>query len=379
MKNKKILLCSTLILLMLGLLGCGPKRVDLMDIATVKYTGIDGEGKASVHMEWKEVESYLNSNVNAKKGINLLSIVTLEDSVEYSLDKKENLSNGDKIELTVTYNKKLAKDLGLNLRGKSKKIKVEGLKEAVDIDLFSDIEVDFNGVSPFGKAEIRNTSSNSFLKSVRYEIVSDSNIKKEDTVKVKANYSTTEAEEEGYRIKETTKEYTVDEIDEYITDVDSIDEETMAKIESHSKDLINASFAKDNYYMYIYNSLSNAAAKFNSSYSYLSTLDKSTIKVNSIDLEKKYFLSLKAGQSRGYSSEKSNKLYMVYKVNVTDNCFPESTTVYVPIYFNDIIKRTSGDIDMVLTDGKMQKGYDNLDNVYRESVTADKDKYDYNE
>ena len=388
LKSKKIISCLLLIVFISGLVGCGQKKFDLMEIITINYTGFDGEGRASVYPNWDDIEKYLKSNANSNTAITSANIKALEDSVEYDLAKNSDLSNGDKINVTVTFDKELAKKLGLNLKGKSKTVTVDGLKEGTDADLFGDdIKLDFTGTSPNIQVKVINNSSEPFFKSVSYKVEPSSGLKKGDTVTVTASVSESEAEEYGYKIKERTKDYTVDDVDEYVASIDKINDDGIKKMDSESKDLIKSTFSTQyNYTDYVYNCLTKsvAVAKFKSEFNgvlnYYSTVDMSSVKINSIDIAKKYLLNLKSDRTLSDTlSSDYNKLYIVYKVNITDNCFPDSLTVYVPVRYKNVILKSDGDIEVKLDDAKMVKGSDNMDELYRNIVTVDKDNYDCEE
>lgn len=131
------------------LTGCGSKSVklDLMDYVEVSFTGYEGGGKAVLSMDSVQLEKDMvgdtDGNITSEELNKMLSMVDFEMSVKYTADPTEELSNGDKVTVTATYNEDLAKSYGLKITSVSKTYTVEGLEEVELVDPFD--EEYFNG------------------------------------------------------------------------------------------------------------------------------------------------------------------------------------------------------------------------------------------
>lgn len=132
------------------------------------------------------------------------ALLMLVSSIQYAAEPNENLSNGDTVVLSVTWDADIADEYGLKFKGNSREVPVAELKDAQAVDLFAGIEIDYSGVSPDLTAQVRNTSDDAFLKTVQYSVQPMHGIAKGDTVTVTARYNSAEAEKYGYIPKETT-------------------------------------------------------------------------------------------------------------------------------------------------------------------------------
>lgn len=105
---KKTILGFILLFTFLTLTGCGVKQVDVADFLECKESGSNGNGK---------LEVTINSDIMASKQFreafkDKLNISHLSDAYKITVtpSKSENLSNGDTVDLNLSYNKDLFKD-----------------------------------------------------------------------------------------------------------------------------------------------------------------------------------------------------------------------------------------------------------------------------
>jgi hypothetical protein len=132
---KKTLLLLAALIAALALTACGSKtKIDLQKCVHVTLTGANGYGRADVDMDTLELEALILSNCEeGESELAQLSKLWLIDEIKYELDKKENLSNGDKITVTVTYPDTLEDVLDADISpksGKSWTVEVSGLGDA---------------------------------------------------------------------------------------------------------------------------------------------------------------------------------------------------------------------------------------------------------
>ena len=59
-----------------------------------------------------------------------------------------NIANGQKVKIEVLFDKELAKELGVKIKAKDYTVRAKGIDAGTKIDLFSNVEVTFAGISP---------------------------------------------------------------------------------------------------------------------------------------------------------------------------------------------------------------------------------------
>lgn len=370
---KKYRLWSALLICVLFSLlffGCSSKKIDLMSFAAVEFSGLDGKGKARLDVDWGEFEKAVLSEKERDSLAAFAKVLELEGSVQYSVNKTDGLSNGDEVVISAEWDKETAKKYKVNFAAKEKKVTVSGLLVPTEIDLFGEVSIEYEGVAPFARAIVRNASSDAFLKTVNYTIDNPSNLSNGDQIKVTAAYNESVAEANGYLAVHTEKTYVVEGIDEYIASYDKIDKGTLAKMDKQARDVIESKLAdKFQYTSYLYpGSVSAWKASFDS------------VSISNVELKNAYFFVLKKGMDKGYG-DVSNSVFLIYEVQFSTNISPaEGDVVYLPVYYKDIVLRDNGAIDVVITDAFITNAKsDTFDNLYRDVVTANKAKYDYEE
>lgn len=175
--------------------------------------------------------------------------------VDYVLEKSENLSNGEKIKITVKdydggdLDKKLA-ELGKVAASKEYYYTVTRLEELSAYDPFAGISVEFKGISGKGTADIRKDSSqNDYIWSWDYVLDKTEELSNGDVVTVTVESGTSNTIEEyaasrGLKMDSTTMEFTVEGLAEPLTDVSMLEPELFEKIKSDDIDKIKAYWAK---------------------------------------------------------------------------------------------------------------------------------------
>lgn len=167
-KTKKLIallmvLCT--LIASLSLTGCNA-TVDTAQTLTVKFNGVNGYGTATLDDEYDWIDD-VNEGDNE---LELLSNeIKMREAVQYSLDKKDHLSNGD--EVTVTITTKEVKDLNMNFKGGEVKFTVEGLKEAETFDPFENLNVTYEGYSPNGTLNMTGGDGSLSYKATRQQVL----------------------------------------------------------------------------------------------------------------------------------------------------------------------------------------------------------------
>ncbi len=347
----------------------GKTTVDMSKYYEISVKGFNGYAKASIS-ETVDPYTALSAEGKIKTETSLnsaLSAYAFFSDIDGKLSKTQNISNGDTIELTFTYNKDLAKRLKFKVKNTTIKLKVSGLEDGKKIDPFADLELTFTGVSPNGKVTVNNNNGDDFIRRISYSVDKKSKLKNGDTIIVTASYNEDYAIENGYVVTATTKEYQVSGLSYYLDDKTTISAENKTAFEKEFKDRIDsilASRAES-----IYNQFGD------------SVYGGETPTVGTPQLVKGYILCVK-NTDNYYSTY--NKLVIVYKVDINVQAGKYSSspekfgkrTGYVAVEFTNAGISSEG--ILLNSSTSTYSGYkasDSMDELENDLVTVNKSNY----
>ncbi|MDD3368760.1 MAG: hypothetical protein PHP50_07735 [Lachnospiraceae bacterium] len=209
-------------------------KVDLRDAVAISFSGYDGRGSADYILEGDAAQN------------------EFWDTVSVELDHRDQLKNGDVIKVLFSYDKSVARESKLRVRGTEETIQVTGLPEATVLsvaDLFQNLQVSYAGIAPNIDVELTNTSEDPYLKTINFEIENSAEVYKlNDTFTVKAVFDQTEAANAGFAIAEGSDscimEYTVSGVDSYLTEASQLSEDDIKHLVTISQKL----FGEDTQY-----------------------------------------------------------------------------------------------------------------------------------
>lgn len=364
-KLSKMLAIGAFMGLMAGTMtGCGKTEIDVMEGLTVEFNGIDGQGTASLSNKyfWEE-DAFEAAGISDSDDLSLLGkMAAIEAAVSYEVSPKENLSNGDEVTVRADVDNETAGEYKIKFTAEEKKYTVKGLKEIEQIDLFENIDVEYQGVAPYVKAYIQN-GNNNLPVYVSYTLDKNENLSGGDTVTVKAEYDASQLLERGYTAGDGTKEFVVPECDEYITKLSQIPDDTMAKMKKQIEDAIQA---------------------------------EGWDTVTSVEFAGNYFLSLKPGMNgRDY-----NAVYVLYKIEDVDMENPdEQLYFYTYGKFSNLVLLKDGTCSVDLSRYEMPSGsafskrifsgdifwrgdyyyvgFEDIDTMFNKCVTQNIESYEY--
>ena len=107
---RRWLLVGVSVLALAGLTGCGVQKVDVMGMADLTFSGLDGEGTAqvSIPQDLEEFAIQVLGEIpsgSSQKLDYISQAVNLFDTIrEISVAPSEDLSNGDQVTVTIRYN-----------------------------------------------------------------------------------------------------------------------------------------------------------------------------------------------------------------------------------------------------------------------------------
>ena len=119
MKAVRITILAVISIILLA--GCGnnkAKEIDLMDYVGVIYKGYNGKATASISDSLYDFEDIIMADSESEFEF-IKKASALPDTINFSLNKKEGLSNGDTIILTVTWDEGIAKEHGYKFIGQA--------------------------------------------------------------------------------------------------------------------------------------------------------------------------------------------------------------------------------------------------------------------
>lgn len=170
-----------------------------------------------------------------------------------SADKTRNLSNGDVV--TYTWDgvneqtEKEAEELfGVKIKCSDVTYKVSGLTAVNTFDAFDGVEVEFNGISPDGSATVNTLPTAEAAKGLYYTLDEQYNLANGDTVTVTVHSNRDDfsdcIEKYGAIPAATEKTYTVEGLNEYVTDSDGLTDSVLVSLQNQAQDVLNAYIAK---------------------------------------------------------------------------------------------------------------------------------------
>ena len=274
------------------------KTLDLAEYITIEYSGYDGTGTAvSATFKSSLKDAFEDSSVYKK--------FKKKAELEISSSDYGTLKNGDTVKVKIDISNSWLEENKLELKDKSIKIKVSGLPEAEEIDLFEDIEIKVKGVSPNLSISIESNSENEFIQDYVYYYADTSyGLADGDEITITASYSEYDAIEFGVVAKEDTMKYTVEAEVSYAKDVDDFSENIISALNEGMIESIKDEINYSKYSVYSHNS-----AQYNPTSSYSSDLV-----AGEPELVNLYLLTPKS-EDDYYSYE--NIVYGIYKVTYT--------------------------------------------------------------
>jgi|GEM_PF-5685544 len=146
------------------------KTIKLMDYAEINFSGVDGyasaEGGFSYDLHDYIYEALGDAEKETSAGLTAGGeYAAVIRAAEVTLDKSNDISNGDEIKMTV----KISDDYkgSFKLKGGEKTFKAEDLTEAELVDMFKGVTVNFDGIDGEGSAKVE---VNNDYKGVTYTI-----------------------------------------------------------------------------------------------------------------------------------------------------------------------------------------------------------------
>lgn len=325
---KKVLMAvgagTAIIMLLLFVVLGMEDSIDMNQYLTIEAEGYDGYGKLHAAINWDAVEEKYGEKLSfteeaGKTFGGLISLMSpmdvLQDCVRVELETYSGLSNGDTVAYTWKVDEDLANMLKCKIKCKDGSFSVSDLQQAETFDLFSQLEVEFTGTAPEGRASLTYTGTE--LRSDAFRCDKSRDLSNGDTITVSISDSNVEllAEQLGKVPESLEKQYTVQGLNSYVRKASEIDETALAEMQKQ---------ASDEY-------ISHAAQW------------KEDKKLENLSYLGNYLLTSKDGAG--------NYLYLVYKASIR-NYYADSQQTYDQV--NEVYWYTRFENLMVNGDGKTE-------------------------
>lgn len=306
----------------------------------------------SDYMDWGKGGSYL--------------VYAYEGGIAWDLDKTSELSNGDKVKLTWDVDEKAYKKT-FNYKVKCSDItyEVEDLEIVAEFDPFEGVSLEYDGTAPNGYAGLDHPDEEMYW-DIDYELSKSDGLSNGDTITVTAEVNNPQyfAENWGKLPSVTSKEFTVEGLASYAMTSAEIPSDMMEKLESQALDVVRA----------------QAASDWNDSY----TMTASECIGN-------YFLSAKHPEDIWGST---NKVTIVVKASLhcsdKDRCGLTDMDYYTCVTFYNAMLLGDGTCSVDLSNydrcgnsfyvgdsWDSVRGYEKLDSLFSNYVTAEIADYNY--
>lgn len=307
-------------------------KIDLSQYISADFTGYETVGRAAANVNEQLLEygileakgakipkSSKNGESTPADSMKMLSqimtntdLMNMVDGMEVSVSPNENLKNGDKVTITLNYDSTLMKKLGVRFQNNTKTVEVSGLLPVIEINPFDSLEVTFSGIAPEGYVQLNTNRENYDLPYLGFEADKTENLNIGDTITVTLPQNAEEtALENGYKLTETTKTYTVENLDQYITSIAQISDDMLAAMKKEVMDVLESTYA----------SISEKVGNNGFTYAGVYLLD-------------------------GKNSASDGSIYMVYSTTATSPTGEFAPTlIYLPVKCSNLFLKADGTYD----------------------------------
>ena len=312
--------------------------INLSDLTSATLTGYDGSGTLGVETEILPEYGAFFETVKV-------------DILENDKTKNGELSNGDKLEIEYSYDKDLAKSLGLKVKGKKETVTVKDLPEATVIskdELFSGIIVETEGVAPMMTVNVVNNTTDEVLKTVEFSIVDPKECYDDgDVITVKASFDSETLAKYTYEIEgegnSLTKDYTVSSNERYLTDISEVPDELLEEMKSKGATLFGTEPGDANEFgLRVFSDAGKMYSTDGTDY---------TFRFTTVSFISAYFACV-TEEHIGEPGTHYNDVKVVYDTAISQND-GETVAAEAVVIFRNLIKKEDGSIEVNLDEGQI--------------------------
>lgn len=267
------------------------KRTSEDEFSLAKYVivnieGLDGRASATAAIDDAGLMDALSDGKNSADADGYGQWIS---TLKVTIDKDSGLKNGDSILVSVSYDEKLARKLGIKVDRSSTTVKVGGLLQGTEQDAFSDIKIVTGGISPYVYVNIINESKDEYMASLQYDVSKTAGLAIGDEIVITCRADEKAAAEKGIYFKELTKTYRIEQADKYINSPEEADKEVIRALADEDRAVIEEAVADKTTHMafmvtgdksYLFKDNNEEAVEF--------TLDRCLLAYNNTGTEQKH-------------------------------------------------------------------------------------------
>ncbi len=352
--------------------------IDMKDCVTVQYSGYHSNASVAVVLNQDKIKKTLDNAYDRYdvvpfhfRTLTKEDFESLYDSISCKADKSEQLHNGDEINISFDYDKKLADRLKVNCIAKDQTIVIENLPEAQVIskdELFQMIDVKMSGASPEISLEIVKNTQDAFLQTVLFSVEPSKLFYQEgDELTIKASWDEAAAVKANIKIDanpaECTQTFKIEGYDQYLTSADQLTEEVIQQANEAGK----AIFKKANANEYGQRVFTEAGIVVDW------TGGKTSFVWSNPVLISAYFKSIK-DEMIGTKGLDYNDLDFVYYVTLSQGD-GKSCKAEVAVRVDNIMKKADGTYEVDLEDVEIVSASYNNKSIVQNIISKYEDKY----
>jgi len=306
--------------------------IDLSKYIKIEYEGFNKYATATATLDEAKLKKDFDSSI-AKE---LISQTNL------SIKNNSNLENDKKVEIKITISDSWLEENGLELKSTTAEIKVEGLEDATEIDGFSGMKVDITGMSPNLNLEVTNTSTDEFIKTIKYTPSKTSGISNDETVKIDiTSFDEKIAKEKGYVLKETSQNYKVENQAAYVYEISEITPEVKEQLKSS---YIEKAKAKATETYWDGTEIAKDKIRYDTDYQYVDLTDTNVNQDLSMGTPEIVALYLLTNKDASNSYYDTNKLIGIVKIPYTSNRNGVTYNWYITVTGSNFSLKSDGSI-----------------------------------
>lgn len=356
--KKKIAVLLSVIAMSFVFVGCA-KTYSINDYYSYEISGYDGRGRMDISFKDLDLAEVITEEAGLAEEDGMKLVFAIDEAVDADWSKTSEFANGDVVEIKFNQ-EKIDK---FNEENKKCKLQVEdivftvsGLDEIGEMDPFDGIDIQVTGMAPAG--EVTRLGSPKYQQ-LRYVVDKPQGLSNGDVITISLDSSTPEnfyIDTYGALPSVTSMEYTVEGLDEYVTEISQLSDDVKKLLISEAENHVSADKADD-----------------------------STISNRIYDIEKMILLTPK----NPADAKSQNIVYVVYSQSFDKKSFSKVHHIerYMYMKVENIVKYADGTVYADVSDAEYPSysfglgtgfefegfnvsGYENYDKLYNDLVTA---------
>lgn len=210
---------------------CSGMALDLNDLYKLEYQGVNGNGQATVVFDEQNFYAAIRT-LMLKKHLSEPDATDLLSRMQFDMQPKYGLSNGDPVAVSISYDGEGFQKAGVTPLNTQRIFTVEGLTEGTPEDVFDGLNVTFEGISPYISYQVDTSGCSEFTRNyVRFEAAPDMgpNLKNGQSLTLQAICDIRDQAQQGIAITQTEKTFAVPQSLAYLTEISGSDADALQK------------------------------------------------------------------------------------------------------------------------------------------------------